>query len=102
MEFQIDAWFERIDPIIRVRDAKTGRELLRLEAEQVQALMESGDICVSDLESGSTQCAELVALAKQQTIYRNDPSRLRVRDYRNYLRVDSASATTFDYSWKEA
>jgi hypothetical protein len=102
MEFQIDAWFERIDPIIRVRDAKTGRELLRLEAEQVQALMESGDICVSDLESASTQCAELVALAKQQTIYRNDPSRLRVRDYRNYQRVDPASATTFDYSWKEA
>jgi hypothetical protein len=93
MDFQIDAWFERRDPVIRIRDAQTGREILCLEAEQVHALMESGDICVSDLENRPASCAELIALAKRQAVVRNDPTRLRVRDYLNFLRTGPTSAT---------
>jgi hypothetical protein len=66
MHFQIDAWLERRDPLIRVLDAKTGMEFLHLGAEQVYELMESGDLCPSDLESDVTSCAALIALVEEQ------------------------------------
>jgi hypothetical protein len=66
MTFQVDAWLERKDPMIRVIDADTGWEFLRLEAKQVHELMESGDLCPSDLENDVTSCAALIALVEEQ------------------------------------
>lgn len=66
MTFQVDAWLERKDPMLRVIDADTGREFLHLDAEQINDLIESGDLCPSDLENDVTSCTALIALVEEQ------------------------------------
>ncbi len=66
MRCQIDAWLERKDPLIRVIDADTGWEIMHLDAEQVNALMESGDICPSDLEDDVISRKALASLIEEQ------------------------------------
>jgi hypothetical protein len=81
MSLMIDAWLERTDPRIRLIDAQTGQEMLYLGAEQVHQLIETGDLCVSDLSDNTRPCLELLQwMAKRQAVGR-DPTRLRAPVY---------------------
>jgi hypothetical protein len=66
MQLQIDAWLERRDPLIRVIDADSGREFLHLGPKQIHELMESGDICPSDLGSDFSSYVALIALVEER------------------------------------
>lgn len=65
MTFQIDAWLERKDPMLRIIDADTGWEFLHLGPKQIHALIESGDLSPSDFESDFASCAALIALVEE-------------------------------------
>ena len=49
MQLQVDAWLERKDPLIRLMDAESGRELVRLGSDVVRELIDSGEICPQEL-----------------------------------------------------
>lgn len=87
MYLSINAWLERKDPRISLIDADTGHEIVRLESEQVQELMESGDLCLLDLKETSYPCIELLALLKEQLILQRDPTRLRMPSYMGSLKT---------------
>ena len=50
MQFVIDAWLERKDPLIRLLNAETGREIFRCSSERLQPLLESGQLSIEDIE----------------------------------------------------
>jgi hypothetical protein len=45
----IDAWAERPDPVIRLIDSDTGKELMRWGPERVRAMLEQGALWLPDL-----------------------------------------------------
>ncbi|MEE9357952.1 hypothetical protein [Candidatus Vondammii sp. HM_W22] len=43
-------------------DADTGREIMRIGADQVRKLMDCGDLCPYDFDDPSCSCGDLLAL----------------------------------------
>jgi len=95
MHLCIDAWLERKDPHIRLIDRQSGQEILRLEPEQVRHLMESGEICLDDLQNGASLCTELLQLI-EQTPVRRVPIQIHAPAY--VWRLKSASRSS-SYAW---
>lgn len=88
MHVNIDAWLERRDPQIRLVDADTGREIMRIGADQVRKLMDCGDLCPCDFDDPSCSCEELLALAHISMVDGRDPTRQRVPAYMGYSQPD--------------
>jgi hypothetical protein len=66
MRLNVDAWLERKQPRIRVVDVDTGLEVVYLGPEQVQALMDSGAICLGDMDDNSSFCTALFSVLEQE------------------------------------
>lgn len=49
MSFSINAWLDRIDPFIELRNSKTGELMAQFAGEQLKRCLEQGDICVAEL-----------------------------------------------------
>ena len=79
MRLSIDAWLERTEPRIRLIDAETGLEILHLGPAQVEELMNSGDICLHDMDDSTALCSALFSLLEQQTT-----DRLATNRHRNH------------------
>lgn len=75
MHLNADAWLERRQPQIRLIDADTGLEVLYLGPEQVQALMDSGDICLGDFDDSYLLCTALFSLLEQEAMDRMETKR---------------------------
>jgi hypothetical protein len=54
----IDAWLERHDPILRLLDADTGRELARWGPDRVRPMLEAGTLWLPDLLDESLGLSE--------------------------------------------
>ena len=50
MNFIVNAWLERADPLIQIFSAHTGDVLLSLDAAAVSSLLEEGDVTVTELQ----------------------------------------------------
>ena len=81
MRPRLDAWLERKDPRMRLFDADTGLDILRLGPDQVRELIDSGVFCPHDLAHSSAHCAELILQLEDLSAGRRDPTRLRVPSY---------------------
>lgn len=64
MTFQVEAWLDLQDPMLRIIDAET--EGLHLGPKQIHGLIGSGDICRSVRKRDFASYAALIALADEQ------------------------------------
>lgn len=60
MTYQVDAWFERKDPELRVMLKNTGIVLLHWHAEELQPMLESGQLNPADFCCSGHHEQELV------------------------------------------
>lgn len=49
MTFSINAWLDRTDPFIELRNSKTGEIMALFAGEQLKRCLEQGDICLTEL-----------------------------------------------------
>lgn len=49
MTFLINAWLDRIDPFIELRNSKTGEMMAQFAGEQLKRCLEQGDVCLTEL-----------------------------------------------------
>ena len=49
MTFSINAWLDRTDPFIELRNSKTGEMMAFFAGEQLKRCLEQGDICLTEL-----------------------------------------------------
>ncbi|MFZ1341961.1 hypothetical protein [Thiothrix eikelboomii] len=49
MTFSINAWLDRADPFIELRNTKTGELMALFTGEQLIRCLEQGDVCLSEL-----------------------------------------------------
>ncbi|HMT93291.1 hypothetical protein [uncultured Thiothrix sp.] len=49
MTFSINAWLDRVDPFIELRNNKTGEIMAQFSGEQLQRCLEQGDVCLTEL-----------------------------------------------------
>ncbi|TXH75700.1 MAG: hypothetical protein E6Q85_04265 [Thiothrix sp.] len=49
MTFSINAWLDRVDPFIELRNNKTGEIMAQFSGEQLQRCLEQGDIGLTEL-----------------------------------------------------
>ncbi len=80
MQLCIDAWLERKDPRIRLYDSDTGLEIVCLGPNEVREMVESGDICLSDVDN-EAPCSELIDLLQDRIARHRDPTSLRLALY---------------------
>ncbi len=62
MQFIIDAWLERKDPILRLLNADTGKEIFRCSCDQLQPLLESGQLTLEEIEDEELDAYERLGL----------------------------------------
>lgn len=49
MTFYINAWLDRADPFISLRNKLTGEEVTRFEKAELQECLDQGDFCLHEL-----------------------------------------------------
>lgn len=49
MTFSINAWLDRTDPFIELRNTKTGEMMALFTGEQLTRCLEQGDVCLREL-----------------------------------------------------
>lgn len=49
MTFSINAWLDRTDPFIELRNTKTGELMALFSGEQLTRCLEQGDVCLREL-----------------------------------------------------
>ena len=49
MTFSINAWLDRVDPFIELRNNKTGEIMAQFSGEQLKRCLEQGDVCLTEL-----------------------------------------------------
>ena len=54
MSFSINAWLDRIDPFIELRNSNTGELMAQFAGEQLNRCLEQGDICLAELSRADT------------------------------------------------
>jgi len=59
----IDAWLERKDPCLRLLDAETGLEIIRCNAAWIVPLLESGELCLEQIQDEELSYPERLGLA---------------------------------------
>lgn len=55
MTYAINAWLDISHPQVSIFDKQSGTEMLCFEGEELQELLDSGDLCVADLYSNNSQ-----------------------------------------------
>lgn len=78
MRLSIDAWLERKDPRIRLIDAETGEVIFRWGPQQVRELIDTGDLCVSDIDQDCLPCREVIELIEELSSGQRVPLRERM------------------------
>lgn len=51
MTYMIDAWLERSNPFLRIVECATGQTCARIDASELQAMRDQGDLNLEDLLS---------------------------------------------------
>jgi len=62
MQFVIDAWLERRDPILRLLNADTGKEVFSCSCERLRPLLESGQLTIEEIEDEDLDAYERLGL----------------------------------------
>lgn len=62
MNYLINAWLERDQPLLEVREAHTGRTLLRWEGNAQCKMLERGELILADLNDEHLSLVERLGL----------------------------------------
>jgi hypothetical protein len=62
MQFVVDAWLERKDPILRLLNADTGKEIFRCSSERLLYLLSSGQLTLDEIEDEALDTYERLGL----------------------------------------
>lgn len=62
MQFVVDAWLERKDPILRLLNADTGKEIFRCSCERLLPLLESGQLTLDEIQDEELETYERLGL----------------------------------------
>lgn len=68
MAYVINAWLDCPHPYLKVINTVSGREVLNFEEGELLTMVESGDLCVSDLLTTNQRTLEEVV--RQLALYR--------------------------------
>lgn len=62
MNILLDAWLDRVNPLLRIIDRNTGNELFRWDGVRLNTAIDTGLICTADLEKHPITDKELLNL----------------------------------------
>lgn len=54
MSFSINAWLDRVNPFIELRNTHTGEVMAQFTGEKLARCLEQGDVCLHDLSSADS------------------------------------------------
>ena len=68
MTYSINAWLDRPEPQLTVFNKRSGIAMMQFDSEEVDDLMASGELCLSDLYSNDSKILE--EIVRKLALYR--------------------------------